>query len=58
MLESGLFDTDPSGYIGRFVPRGSLEVDETSAMPLMCSQYVSHRFVDGGGVRMTPFSCR
>jgi hypothetical protein len=47
------FDTDPSSYIGRFVPAGATDLDETSAMPLACSKYITHRFIDGGGVRMT-----
>jgi hypothetical protein len=44
------FDTDPSVYIGRFVPEGLSLVDETSAMPLTCSQHVGYRLVGGGGV--------
>src|SRR5690606_28233425 len=44
------FDTDPSFYIGRFVPRDSGTIDESSAMQLTCSQHVSYRKVDGGGV--------
>jgi hypothetical protein len=47
------FDTDPSSYMGRFVARGATDLDEGSAMPLTCSQYVSHRFVEGGGVKFT-----
>ncbi len=47
------FDTDPSIYLGRFVPRGSTDLDEGSAMPLTCTQHVTHRFIDGGGVKVT-----
>jgi hypothetical protein len=45
------FDADASSYLGRFVPPGTTAPDETTAMPLACSQYVSQRFVDGGGVK-------
>ncbi len=44
------FDTDPSSYIGRFVPRGEQDLDETAAMQLTCSQHVSYKFVEAGGV--------
>lgn len=45
------FDTDPSVYIGRFVPDSTTgPVDESSAMQLTCSQHISHRTVGGGGV--------
>lgn len=47
------FDTDPSVYLGRFVPRGATELDEATAMPLTCSQFVKYRFIDGGGVKVT-----
>lgn len=47
------FDTDPSVYLGRFVPVGGADLDEGTAMPLVCSQYVSHRFIDAGGVMVT-----
>jgi hypothetical protein len=47
------FDTDPSVYLGRFVPRNAVELDEGSAMPLACTQYVTHRFIEGGGVKIT-----
>jgi hypothetical protein len=47
------FDTDPSIYLGRFVPRGASDLDEGTAMPLTCSQFVKHRFIDGGGVKVT-----
>lgn len=47
------FDTDPSIYLGRFVPRGATELDEGTAMPLTCSQFIKHRFIDGGGVKVT-----
>ncbi len=44
------FDTDPSPYLGRFLPEGLAELDESSGMTLACSAHVSWRFVDGGGV--------
>lgn len=47
------FDTDPSIYLGRFVPRGAVDLDEGSAMPLSCTQHVSYRFIEGGGVKIT-----
>jgi hypothetical protein len=47
------FDTDPSIYLGRFVPRNAADLDEGSAMPLACTQYVTHRFIEGGGVKIT-----
>lgn len=47
------FDTDPSIYLGRFVPRNASDLDEGSAMPLACTQYVTHRFIEGGGVKIT-----
>ena len=47
------FDMDPSTYLGRFVPDGQTALDETAAMPLTCSQHITHRRVEGGGVRMT-----
>ncbi|MCB9777635.1 MAG: DUF4476 domain-containing protein [Alphaproteobacteria bacterium] len=45
------FDTDPSSYLGRFLPTGAQDLDEGNAMPLVCSQYIRHRFIDAGGVR-------
>lgn len=47
------FDTDPSGYIGRFVPAGVTDLDESNTMTLACSKHISSRFVDGGGVSWT-----
>ncbi len=46
------FDTDPSPYQGRFVPRdaGPLEVDDAAAMQTRCSEYITYREVDGGNV--------
>lgn len=46
----GSFDTDGSPYVGRFVPTETKSIDETAAMPTACSQFVTHRFVEGGGV--------
>jgi hypothetical protein len=45
------FDTDASGYVGRFVPMGTKQLDESGAMPLACSRFITARFIDGGGVR-------
>lgn len=47
------FDTDPSSYVGRFLPSGVDDLDETNGMPLVCSKHVSWRFIDGGGVHYT-----
>lgn len=47
------FDTDPSIYLGRFVPRNATDLDEGSAMPLACTQHITHRFIEGGGVKIT-----
>ncbi|MEX1364553.1 MAG: hypothetical protein AB1Z98_15610 [Nannocystaceae bacterium] len=47
------FDTDPSIYLGRFVPREATDLDEGSAMPLACTEHVEYRFIDGGGVKIT-----
>ncbi|TNE86464.1 MAG: hypothetical protein EP330_22260 [Deltaproteobacteria bacterium] len=44
------FDTDPSAYLGRFVPQGEENIDETSAMPLTCSKHLTMKKIDGGGV--------
>ncbi len=44
------FDTDPSVYLGRFVPAGTTDLDETAAMPLTCSAQLEARTVGGGGV--------
>jgi len=46
------FDTDPSPYLGRFVPHeGSFDVDDAMAMQTSCSQHISYRNVGGGGVQ-------
>lgn len=44
------FDTDPSIYVGRFIPAGVTELDESNAMVLACSKHITSRFIDGGGV--------
>ncbi|MFH1466807.1 MAG: hypothetical protein ABIO70_20655 [Pseudomonadota bacterium] len=45
------FDTDPSRYIGRFLPDDLPgPVDETAAMPSACSRFITARTVDAGGV--------
>jgi len=46
------FDTDPSLYLGRFVKDSAQGAfDESSTMSLACSEFVSFRRIDGGGVR-------
>ena len=45
------FDMDPSSYIGRFVADGDNNLDEASGMSMSCSQHISYRFVEGGGVK-------
>lgn len=47
------FDTDASSYVGRFVPQGTKALDESAAMPLACSRFITSRFVDGGGVKLS-----
>lgn len=47
------FDKDPSSYVGRFVPRGEIDLDETAAMQLTCSQHISYEYVEAGGVEYT-----
>ena len=46
------FDTDPSGYIGRFVPADATlgEIDDAAAMQTSCSKHVSFKRIGGGGV--------
>ena len=44
------FDTDPSVYLGRFVPDDDMVPDEATARKTACSQYLSVRKVGGGGV--------
>lgn len=46
------FDSDPSGFIGRFVPEvtDTANLDESSTYPSRCSEYISYRTVGGGGV--------
>jgi len=47
------FDTDPSAYIGRFVPEGTppLDADDASAMQTACTEHISYTEVGGGGVQ-------
>ncbi len=45
------FDTDPSAHLGRFLPDGLSDLDESSGMTLACSEHISWRFVEGGGVQ-------
>lgn len=49
------FDTDPSSYLGRFMPEGLLALDESAGMSLACSEHITWRYVDGGGVKYTEF---
>jgi hypothetical protein len=44
------YDTDPSVYVGRFVPAGVTDLDESNTMVLACSKFITSRFIDGGGV--------
>ena len=44
------FDTDPSTYIGRFLPDGLELVDESNAARTRCSEHISYREVGGGNV--------
>jgi hypothetical protein len=44
------FDTDPGTYIGRFVPAGVTDLDESNTLILACSKHIQPRFIDGGGV--------
>ncbi len=46
------FDTDPSLYVGRFIPDGmpSSELDESRGMQTQCSRYIQYKVVGGGGV--------
>lgn len=47
------FDTDPSTYLGRFVPAGTPPeaIDDANAIRTTCSQFFKVRKVGGGGVR-------
>jgi hypothetical protein len=47
------FDTDPSGYLGRFLPAGLKDLDESNGMTMACSEHITWKFIDGGGVKMT-----
>lgn len=46
------FDTDPSNYMGRFIPEGTpaSAIDETIGMPLPCSSFITTKTVGGGNV--------
>ena len=44
------FDTDPSRYLGRFVPDGMTALDESSSIKTQCSTFISWTKVGGGGV--------
>jgi len=47
------FDTDPSTYVGRFVPPAVTDLDESNTLILACSKHITTRFIDGGGVAFT-----
>lgn len=55
-LRTGM-DTDPSVYLGRFIPRGTPpdEIDEANAQRTECSSYFSVRQVGGGGVQLDEY---
>lgn len=44
------FDTDPSDKIGRFFTPGQPVTNDTQAMELACSKYITPKIVDAGGV--------
>jgi hypothetical protein len=44
------FDTDPSTYLGRFVPTDTQNIDESMARQTRCSEFITWRRIDGGGV--------
>lgn len=46
------FDTDPSGYVGRFIPSDAslMSIDEASTYPTACTEYISYKMIGGGGV--------
>jgi hypothetical protein len=44
------FDTDPSSYLGRFIPDDAVVPDEAAAIKTACSAYIRPRRVGGGGV--------
>ncbi len=43
------FDSDPRLYLGRFVPKGRGELDETAAMPLACSDHFDITYIEASG---------
>ncbi len=47
------FDTDPSEYLGRFVPADAvtLNVDDAMASRTACSEFIEHKYIGGGGVQ-------
>lgn len=47
------FDTDPSTYVGRFVPTGVTDLDESNTLILACSKHIKTKFIDGGGVQFS-----
>ncbi len=46
------FDTDPSLYLGRFIPDGTAldQIDESRGMQTQCSRHIQYKSVGGGGV--------
>lgn len=51
------FDTDPSAYLGRFVPRGTPAdaIDDANTVRTECSNFFSVRRVGGGGVQLDEY---
>jgi hypothetical protein len=45
------FDTDPSVYLGRFIPDGTADIDEAVARKTACSKFIAVREVGGGNVQ-------
>ena len=41
-------DTDPSSYIGRFIPNGMALFDDTNGSKRSCSRFISQKVVGGG----------
>lgn len=44
------WDTDPSRYLGRFLPEGTAPLDEASSAKKQCSTYVTWTKIGAGGV--------
>jgi hypothetical protein len=48
-------DDDPGSYIGQFIKSGTVNVDESNAMPLTCSKFITYTKKNGGGVKYDEF---